>query len=439
MSRQEFSNDNTFFVRTFGCQMNMHDSEHVAGVLTSAGYTRAASIDDCDIVIFTTCCVRQSAEDRVWGNLASLASPGRPRVVAVTGCMAERHREGIMARARAVDLVFGMDALERLPSLIVECLSGPVCDMGDVAEARIDCLPETREGGARAWVPVSHGCDNDCAYCVVPSVRGPERSRPAGEIVSEVDRLSREGVLEVVLLGQNVNSYGRDLGVHPGFAGLLEKVAAVDGISRVKFETSHPRDLSEDVLEVMSSVPEVCEYLHLPVQSGSDRVLERMNRGYGRDYYMELATRSRAAVPGLTLTTDVIVGFPGETEDDFADTVDLVRRVGFDAAYIFIYSARQGTPAAEWTGDVPDAVKHQRHDELAGVQDAATALSLAGLVSTVQQVLVEGEAKKGGMVRCRTRGNRVVLVPAGTPRQAVLDVTITGSGRHALRGLVAGG
>jgi len=274
---------------------------------------------------------------------------------------------------------------------------------------------------------------------VVPSVRGPERSRPAGEIVSEVDRLSREGVLEVVLLGQNVNSYGRDLGVHPGFAGLLKKVAAVDGISRVKFETSHPRDLSEDVLEVMSSVPEVCEYLHLPVQSGSDRVLERMNRGYGRDYYMELATRSRAAVPGLTLTTDVIVGFPGETEDDFADTVDLVRRVGFDAAYIFIYSARQGTPAAEWTGDVPDAVKHQRHDELAGVQDAATALSLAGLVSTVQQVLVEGEAKKGGMVRCRTRGNRVVLVPAGTPRQAVLDVTITGSGRHALRGLVAGG
>lgn len=440
MSRQATTNANTFFIRTFGCQMNRHDSEHIAGVLASAGYSRADSIDDADIAIFNTCCVRQSAEDRVWGNLASLASPDRgPKVVAVTGCMAERHREGVIERAGAVDLVFGMDALERLPSLIEACLQKPLCDLGEVQNARIDRLPESREGGARAWVPVSHGCDNDCAYCVVPAVRGRQRSREPEEIASEVARLSGEGVLEVVLLGQNVNSYGRDLSSPAGFARLLEKVASVDGIRRVKFETSHPRDLTRDILEVMASVPQVCEYLHLPVQSGSDRVLEGMNRGYGRDYYIEKAMEARALVTGLTLTTDVIVGFPGETEEDFAATLDLVGRVAFDAAYVFLYSARAGTMAAELADEVPDAVKHRRYQELAALQDATTERSLGGLVSTVQEVLLEGPAKRGGMVRARTRGNRVVLLPGPSPAGPVLDVLITGAGRHALRGVVADG
>jgi len=440
MSRQSLTRENTFFIRTFGCQMNRHDSEHIAGVLASAGYSPAESADDADILIFNTCCVRQSAEDRVWGNLASLASPDRrPRVVAVTGCMAERHRVAVMERASAVDLVFGMDSLERLPSLLEASLDGALCDLGEVENAAIDRLPASREGGARAWVPVSHGCDNRCAYCVVPSVRGRQRSRAPEDIVSEVARLSADGVLEVVLLGQNVNSYGRDLPAPAGFAGLLEKVASVDGIRRVKFETSHPRDLSRDILEVMASVPQACEYLHLPVQSGSDRVLEAMNRGYSRDYYIEEAARARSMVPGLTLTTDVIVGFPGETDEDFAATLELVRRVAFDAAYIFLYSPRVGTTAAALADEVPQQVKHRRYEQLAGAQDAQTERSLGAMVSTVQEVLLEGPAKRGGMLRSRTRGNRVVLLPGSTPAGPILDVLITGAGRHALRGVVADG
>ena len=344
-----------------------------------------------------------------------------------------------MERASAVDLVFGMDSLERLPSLLEASLDGALCDLGEVENAAIDRLPASREGGARAWVPVSHGCDNRCAYCVVPSVRGRQRSRAPEDIVSEVARLSADGVLEVVLLGQNVNSYGRDLPAPAGFAGLLEKVASVDGIRRVKFETSHPRDLSRDILEVMASVPQACEYLHLPVQSGSDRVLEAMNRGYSRDYYIEEAARARSMVPGLTLTTDVIVGFPGETDEDFAATLELVRRVAFDAAYIFLYSPRVGTTAAALADEVPQQVKHRRYEQLAGAQDAQTERSLGAMVSTVQEVLLEGPAKRGGMLRSRTRGNRVVLLPGSTPAGPILDVLITGAGRHALRGVVADG
>ena len=418
--------------------MNAHDSEHVAGVLQSAGYRPAESLPEAEVVIFNTCCVRQSAEDRVWGNLAAISSTDpRPRVLAVTGCMAERHGAGVMDSSPGVDLVFGMDALERLPRLIEECAGGRLCDLGSVEEARIDRLPSSRAAGARAWVPVSHGCDNNCSYCVVPSVRGGDRSRPASEIVDEVGMLAAKGVAEVVLLGQNVNSYGRDIDTSAGFAGLLEKVASVEGISRVKFETSHPRDLLPDVLEVMAGVPEVCEYLHLPVQSGSDRVLGAMNRGYGSGNYSELAARARGTVGGLTLTTDVIVGFPGETEEEFSETLGLLERVEFDAAYLFIYSPREGTEAASLPDDVSEEAKHDRFDRLATAQQEITSRSLERLVGTTQQVLIEGDARRGGLLRARTRGNRVVLLPAPAPVDVVADVIITGTGRHALRGRLA--
>jgi tRNA-2-methylthio-N6-dimethylallyladenosine synthase len=440
MSPQALPTTRTYFVRTFGCQMNVHDSEHICGVLEASGYTRAPSISEAELVVFNTCCVRQSAEDRVWGNLGALPrADGSKRVVAVCGCMAERHGVEIMRRSPVVNLVFGMDALARLPELVIRSLQAPICDLGDVKRARIDCLPDSRASSVQAWVPVSHGCDNGCAYCVVPAVRGPERSRPPGEIVDEVRRLGAAGVVEIILLGQNVNSYGRDLPGSASFACLLETVAGVDGIRRVKFETSHPRDLSDDILDVMSGVPEVCEYLHLPVQSGSNRVLEAMRRGYTREYYSELASRAREKVPGLTLTTDIIVGFPCETEQDFAATMHLVSTVEFEAAYTFIYSAREGTTAAGMPGEVADETKHRRFNELARLQEGITARALEKVVGCDVEVVVEGDSKRGDLVTARTRGHQVVLLPRATYGGNVLTAHIYESGRHTLRGRIRTG
>lgn len=417
--------------------MNQHDSEHIAGVLSAAGYTPADDMLDADVIVFNTCCVRQSAEDRVWGNLGALASQGsQGTVVAVTGCMAQLHKEGVLARASAVDLVFGTEAVGRLASLVERAADTRICDVGDVADAEIDGLPHLRKEGPQAWVPVSHGCDNCCSYCVVPGVRGPNRSRAQADILADIETLAAEGVVEVVLLGQNVNSYGRD--VASDFASLLEKAAGVGGIRRVKFETSHPRDMSDDVLDMMARQPELCEYLHLPVQSGSDRVLAAMNRGYTCAEYVALAERARKRVPGLVLTTDIIVGFPGETEEDFEATLDLVRRVEFDSAYMFIYSPRDGTAAVAMGGEPGDAVKHERFDRLAGVQEGITESSLRKVVGRDVEVIVTGESKRGDLLVTRTRGNRVVLVQRTVEAEPILRVRIDGSGRHSLRGSVAG-
>ena len=341
----------SFFIRTFGCQMNAHDSEHVAGVLEGAGYHAAGGQESAGLVLFNTCSVRGSAEERAWGNLSTFSSKreGLP-VVGVFGCMAQRLGMEILHRCPGVDLVFGLDSLERLPDLLAGCRSGRVCDTGDISCARYEQLPSRRGSRSRAWVPVCHGCDNFCSYCVVPFVRGRQRSRPALEVVREVESLSASGVLEITLLGQNVNSYESDLGDGVGFARLLEKVASVPGIRRVKFETSHPRDLSDDILDVMASSPGACEYLHLPVQSGSDRVLSLMKRGYDSRYYAARVERARQLIPGLTVSTDIMVGFPGETDTDFEDTLDLVARMRFDSAYMFKYSRRDETVAARMPG-----------------------------------------------------------------------------------------
>jgi tRNA-2-methylthio-N6-dimethylallyladenosine synthase len=438
MSSQPDAPPGKFYIRTFGCQMNSHDSEHISGVLTTSGLTIAETLEDADIVIFNTCCVRESAEDRVWGNLSTLAArPDGPVLVAVCGCMAARHGVEILRRFPGVRLVFGLDAVERLPELLRASRGSPVCDLGDIASAVIDGLPASRRSLARAWVPVSHGCDNRCAYCVVPSVRGPQRSRPPDEVVEEVTRLAGEGVLEVTLLGQNVNSYGRDLAAGEEFSRLLERVASVPGIRRVKFETSHPRDLNDGILEEMSARKTLCEYLHLPVQSGSDRVLEAMNRGYTRYYYLERASRARELVEGLALTTDMIVGFPGETEGDFNDTLDLVRRVEFDAAYTFMYSPREGTPAFDMDDDVPAGVKHRRLEELARLQGEITSRRLSMIVGRDVEVMVEGPARSPGDVVGRTRGHQVVVLPAAdAPVDSLVRAVISGSGGHSLRGEV---
>ncbi|MBU1672094.1 MAG: tRNA (N6-isopentenyl adenosine(37)-C2)-methylthiotransferase MiaB [Actinobacteria bacterium] len=417
--------------------MNLHDSEHVAGVLDAAGLEPSESLDDAQLVVFNTCCVRKSAEDRFWGNLVSVSADAARsgRVVAVCGCIAERYGVEILTRFPGVSLVFGMDRLESLPEMLARCTRSPLIDLGDAGTACIDHLPSRAACDSHAWVPVSHGCDNNCAYCVVPLVRGPERNRATGDILEEVRRLAACGVIEVTLLGQNVNSWRGEPA--ETFAGLLQQIAEVPGVSRVKFETSHPRDLDDRILEVMAGTPQVCEYLHLPVQSGSDAVLSAMGRGYGREFYLQRLALARELVDDISITTDVMVGFPGESEKDHADTVDLLRRARFDAAYLFLYSRRDGTRAAEMGKEVPRQVARRRFAELSILQEEITHTALEGMVSSRREVLLEGRARRGPLLSGRARGHQVVLVEPGACRDgSLVEVSITGAGRHTLRGRV---
>lgn len=436
MSESQTRDPSTFFIRTFGCQMNVHDSEHIAGVLEEAGYVRAATAEEAGLVIFNTCSVRESAEDRAWGNIAMLASsPGGSPRVAVCGCMAQRHGIEILQRFSNVDLVFGLASLARLPQLLERSRRSPVVDLGDIEDSWVDELPVRCGSAASAWVPVSYGCDNSCSYCVVPLVRGRQRSRALDRITEEVETLARGGVIEVTLLGQNVNSYGRDLEPQTTFAGLLARVASTPGLRRVKFETSHPSDLSDDILEAMGEDQAVCEHLHLPVQSGSDRVLERMLRGYTADFYLERVERARELVPDLAVTTDIIVGFPGESEDDFRYTLELVRRARFDSAFTFIYSPRAGTRAYGYPDDVTAEAKRERFGRLSLLQDEIGSHSLGRLEGKSVEVLVEGPARRGPFVTGRTRGNQVVLLPEDSAlKDTLVMAEIVGSGKHALRG-----
>jgi len=431
-------NPDSYFIRTFGCQMNVHDSEHIAGVLEDAGYSRARSILDAGVVIFNTCAVRKSAEDTAWGNISKLGTdPTGSRIVVVCGCMAQRHGVEIMQRFPVVDLVLGLDSLARLPETLMRHTGGFICDLGDISQARVDALPAVRRSRTRAWVPVSHGCSNYCSFCVVPAVRGRERSRPLREIIGEVEELAESGVIEVTLLGQNVNSYGRDLVPTHSFAELLESVASVTRIRRVKFETSHPVDISDEVLAVMGGRPEICEYLHIPVQSGSNSVLNAMNRGYDRQFYMKRVEKARESIQDLTVSTDIMVGFPGERERDFLDTMDLVRTLRFDAAYIFMYSPREGTAAFEMEDDVQAAKKSERCGRLNRLQDENTTRSLERLMGRSLEVMVEGPARSGKHLVSRTRGNQVVLLPsADAAIDSLVLAKVEGIGRHAARGKV---
>ena len=433
------TNLRTYCIRTFGCQMNTHDSEHIAGVLEEAGMQQAPDgIEGADLVVFNTCSVRHGAERRVWGNLLSLRSrsEGGP-LVAVGGCMAQRYGRGILERAPCVDLVFGVSTLRRLPELVNMSVDKRLVELGDLGNAEIDKCPSARTKVMQAWVPVSYGCDNSCSYCVVPMVRGKHRSRPAGQILEEVRRLVSQGVVEVTLLGQNVNDYGRDLPEEIDFPSLLEKIAGISGIVRVKFETSHPANISPKLLEAMAENQAVCEYLHIPVQSGSDRVLDAMQRGYHRDSYLETVRAARELVPSIVVSTDIIVGYPGETDSDFFGTLDLVKEVGFDMAYMFKYSMREGTLASLEADDVPAAVKAERLRELQKLQGDLTRRSLSQLVGRTVEVLVEGRARKGDFNRGRSRDNRVVLLPVDeAPVESLVRARVTSSGDHCVTGTV---
>ena len=378
--------------------MNQHDTPGKRGVLEGLGYRRAEERDDADLILFNTCTIRGSADDRFLGNLGDAKRVKRERpdaIVAVGGCWAQSQKQMVFEEFPFVDIAFGPGEVSRLGELVArERLDAVGAFSFDGAFS--GTLPAVRERNHQAWVQISVGCNCVCAYCIVPTVRGRERSRPPGEVVAEVEALAADGVVEVTLLGQNVNSYGRDIprAERATFAELLRAVAGVDGIRRVRYTSPHPKDMRDDVVAAMAECPEVCAHLHLPAQSGSTRILKAMRRTYSRERYLDLVARLRDAIPDLSLTTDLIVGFPGETEADFADTLSLVQECRYDGAYTFLYSPRPGTEAAEQLpDDVSPEVKRERITRLVELVQRTAAERAARFVGSVREVLVEGPSR----------------------------------------------
>ncbi len=386
----------SFFVETFGCQMNVRDSETIKGELSSMGYTEAANKESADLILFNTCCVRDHAEKRLMGNIGALKDlkdekPGL--IVGICGCMMQQ--EGIakklLRRFPHVSLIFGTNVLYRLPQMLQAVMNGERIAVTDRAEDAIaEGLPQLRDNPRSAFVNIMYGCNNFCAYCIVPYVRGRERSRQPNDIRNEIKQLVDEGITEITLLGQNVNSYGNDGSTGMTFAQLLGYVSDVPGLKRLRFMSSHPKDLNEDVIQAIATLPNVCHHVHLPVQSGNDAVLKSMNRKYTRERYLSIINRMRELIPDIEFTTDIIVGFPGETEEAFQDTMSLVEQVGFAGAFTFAYSPRQGTVAAKREDQIPESVKKQRLQALNTLQTTKTVENNAKYIGHVGEVLVEG-------------------------------------------------
>ena len=471
-------------MRTFGCQMNEHDSERIASILAGEGMERVDDVAEADVVVLNTCCIRQNADDRLYGHLGHLKTlqalrPGLQ--IAVGGCLAQKDRELLLERAPFVDAVFGTHNVSRVAGLLAEARAGgrSVLEVLDAPPGDGSELPSAmavrHDLPHAAWVTIQVGCDNSCAFCIVPAVRGPEVSRPFGELLSEVEALASTGTLEVTLLGQNVNSYGRDLttrlrsasgstGVgaaelaaiagpswaassprraRPLFADLLRAVGSVEGIRRVRFTSPHPKDLLPETVAAMAETGAVCEQLHLPLQSGSDRVLASMRRGYTAERYLERLAGARAAIDDLAVTTDVIVGFPGETEEDFLATLEVVAAAEYDSAYTFIFSPRPGTRAAGMSEKfVPDEVVAERFERLRVVVERSALAKHRARVGRVEEVLVEGHSKKDpSLLTGRTRQGKLVHFPPQGSRLGQGDfasVTITAAAPHHLLGALAG-
>jgi tRNA-2-methylthio-N6-dimethylallyladenosine synthase len=430
-----------YFVTTFGCQMNAHDSERIKGMLESLGLGEATSQDEADVVVFNTCTIRKKPDQRLAAHLAqakALKDRDPERVIAVGGCYAEAQKERIFERYPYVDVAFGPGSIPHLGEWIGTGGQAPRSAFGTGAERRFSAqLPLHRERTFQAWVQISMGCNSKCAYCIVPAVRGREVSRRPGEIVAEIEGLTRDGVCEVTLLGQNVNSYGRDLppDTRVGFAELLRAVDAIDGIDRVRFTSPHPKDFRPDVIRAMTECAAVCEHAHLPLQSGSTSVLKRMRRTYSRERFLELVGDMRAAIPDLALTTDLIVGFPGETEEDFRQTVEAVEEVGFDGAFTFVFSPRSGTEAATMADQVPEDVKRDRIEQLIDVVQRSAASRNAERIGRVEEVLVEGPSRTDPeLLRGRTRRNTTVNFTGSAAPGELVPVEITGATSTTLRG-----
>jgi tRNA-2-methylthio-N6-dimethylallyladenosine synthase len=397
------------YIETYGCQMNVADTELMFGVLGRNGFERADAPDDADVILVNTCAVRDNAEQRVVGRVGELQRFKRPGdVLGVVGCMAQRLGGTLLEQAPRVDLVVGPDAYRNLPELLAHAAAGRrTADVEFRSWEHYEDVPAAREAGATAFVTVQRGCDYRCTFCIVPYTRGPERSRKLEDVVQETRSLAGGGVSEVTLLGQTVNSYHD--GTHD-FADLLRAVGAVDGIRRLRFTSPYPTDFTPRVIEAMATTPAVCEHVHLPAQSGSNAVLRRMLRRYTRERYLEVLASLRAAIPGLTVSTDLIAGFPGETEEHFTETLDLIAAADLDDAYTFKYSVRDGTPAVRLKDHVPDDVASERLQRLVDTARARTRRKNAGRVGTVHEVLVERPARRGQMMLARTRSNLLVLL-----------------------------
>ena len=441
----------TYFIRTFGCQMNEHDSERAAGVLEMMGYRPAADPESAGLVLFNTCAIRENADNKLYGQLShlkplKLADPDK--TIVVGGCLAQKDQGQLAERAPWVDVIYGTHNMGRLPELLAaaDSASLPVVEILEHTEMFPSALPARREVRHHAWVSISIGCNNTCTFCIVPSLRGPEKSRKLGEIVAEVHELVADGVTEVTLLGQNVNSYGRDLvALDPGqgprnrtlFAELLHALGDVHGLARVRFTSPHPKDFTSDVFAAMRDVPNVCEQLHLPLQSGSDQVLKRMQRSYRSSRYLDLVTEARETIPGVAISTDIIVGFPGETEEDFDATLRVTELAAFDSAFTFEYSKRPGTAAVDLDGHVDPAVVSARYRRLTDLTRRLSAEGNERQIGTVQEILVEGPSKTDEQrMSGRTRSNRLVHVErtADTVPGALLNAEITEAASFYLLG-----
>jgi len=428
-----------YHVTTFGCQMNAHDSERIKGMLESLGLGEAVSQDEADVLVFNTCTIREKPDTKLAAYLGDAGARKRhdpDLVVAVGGCYAEAQRERIFELYPQVDVAFGPGSIPHLGEWIGANGEAPRGRFGSHEHFAGD-LPMHRERRHSAWVQVSMGCNSKCAYCIVPAVRGREQSRRPGDIVAEATRLAADGVKEITLLGQNVNSWGRDLlpDLRTEFGELLRACDAVEGIERIRFTSPHPKDFRAPVIAAIAECDAVCEHVHLPLQSGSSRILKAMRRTYDRERYLRLVDELRAAIPGLALGTDVIVGFPGETEEDFRQTLGVVEGVRYDSAFTFIYSPRHGTEAAGRPDQVPDGVKHERLERLVEVVQRIAAERNAARVGTVEEVLVEGASRTDpSLLRGRTRGNVTVNFAGDAVPGELVDVVVEGSTSTTLRG-----
>ncbi len=428
-----------YHVTTFGFQMNAHDSERIKGMLEELGLGEAVSQDEADVIVFNTCTVREKPDQRFAAHLAqarALKARDPDKVIAVGGCYAEAQRERIFELYPYVDVAFGPGSIPHLGEWLG---AGGEAPRGRFAEWRSFAgdLPSHRERPFQAWVQVSMGCNSKCSYCIVPSVRGREESRRPGEVLAEVERLAHDGVREVTLLGQNVNSYGRDLlpELRTDFGELLRACDAVEGIERIRFTSPHPKDFRRPVLEAMAECEAVCEHAHLPLQSGSTRILKSMRRTYSRERYLRLAEEMRAAIPDLALTTDLIVGFPGETDEDFEQTVTAVEEVGYDAAFTFVFSPRQGTEAATMPDQVPEELKHERIGRLIEVVQRVAEARNRERIGRVEEVLVEGPSRTDDTVlRGRTRRNTTVNFSGAAGPGELVSVEIEAATSTTLRG-----
>lgn len=433
------------YVHSFGCQQNVNDGEKIRGVLMDVGFGMCDNVEQADLILFNTCAVREHAEQRVFGNVGALKKlkEKNPKlVIGVCGCMAQQQH--IVDKLRKsypyVDLVFGVDGIDRLPTMLAERFrrGKRYLENPKARNALVEDLPIRRDSGFRAWLPIMYGCDNFCTYCIVPYVRGRERSREPEDILAEFRQLVEQGYKEITLLGQNVNSYGKGLENPIDFADLLVRLCEVPGDYQIRFMTSHPKDASRKLIDTIAAQPHLCKHIHLPVQSGSDRILKQMNRHYTVEQYHELIEYARSKIPGVTFSSDIIVGFPGETEEDFQKTLDLVESVGYMQLFTFIYSKREGTPAAKMEDPITREEKTARMDRLLRTQEKIAFASIASLVGQTVRVLVEGAGRLEGTLNGRLDNNLVVeFAGADTLIGEYAEVRLTGSRAALLLGELA--